>query len=136
MLKIHPKELGIGAKSADDWFPLLKKFLIEVTSLLDEEVEDEDRSEYADDLVRTISKMSSFTYLVRNLRNNALAAGYDRWPKGAANSDEQVAQARNYASEETSLRELLKELERALHLKASLNQSSMATFREKMKNGG
>jgi hypothetical protein len=135
-LRLHPKELNIGAKSSDDWFLKLKVFLTEITSLLDEEVEDDDRAEYADDLVRAISKLARFTYCVRGERDRALAAGYDKFPKGQYNSAESDAQARNYASEEVRLRDLLQELERALNLKASLNQSALSLYRTKLSNGG
>jgi hypothetical protein len=136
-LKIHPKELSIGAKTGDDWFGKLKPFLTHIDTLLEETpVDDEGRTEYADDLTRALNKLSRFTYLVRNARNKALADGYDHFPKGQYNSAESDAQARNYASEETSLRGLLEDLEAALKLAASLNQSALAWARSQHQHGG
>ena len=136
-LRIHPKQLSIGAKTGDDWFAKLVPFLAHINSLLEETpVDDEGRTDYADDLVRALNKLARYTYLSRRARDHALAEGYEKYPRPTYHSDAAVALAREYASEEVSLRGLLEELEAALKLAASLNQSALAYARSQHQHGG
>jgi hypothetical protein len=135
-LRIHPKQLSIGAKTHDDWFAKLVPFITHVSELLDERIGDDERIGYGDDLIRALSKLARYSYLVRWERDKALAAGYEKFPKPQYNSDAAEALARNYASEEVRLRDLLSELEAALKLRASLNQSALSYQRAQLTNGG
>jgi hypothetical protein len=125
-LELYNQELDIS----EEWMDDLAIFILFVDKLIKKKVKDEeDRIDYGDDLAKALNRLSKFTYLVRGERDHALAAGYVMYPKGQYNSDAQVALARNHASEEVRLRGLLEEMEAAIKLRASLNQSALAYFR-------
>lgn len=123
-------------KRNDQWFEKCAEFLPKLSSFLEEELTDEDRIEYSDRCVKYLTRLAFFTYLARKERDNALATGYEKYPKGQYNSDASTALARNHASSEVSLRELLAELETALKLRASLNQSAISHHRVILSNAG
>ena len=138
-LAIAPKKLHLpGSKGSreDNWVELLAAYLTELDTLITEDVLDDDRIDYGDDLAKALYQIAKFKYLARGARDRALARGYEQFPKGQYNSDASTALARNFASEEVRLRDLLEEMEAAIKLRASLNQSAVAYYREQMKLGG
>ena len=136
--RLYPDQLSLwGGKLKKDetWMSRLSDFLPKLNELIQEAVKDEDRMEYGDDLARFDAHLANFTYLVRKERDLALAKGYQMYPKGEYNSDAQVALARQYASEEVRLRELLADLGRALHQRMSINTTAITVYREGIKHG-
>jgi hypothetical protein len=132
-LNLSAKEI-LNLKTSDEWMDRLTDFLHELSDLLEEKVKDEDLIEYGERLVIARSRLAKFNYVVRRFRNESLAKGYERYPRGDYNSDASTALARQFASEEVRLRELCRELEQALDMRFELNRSAISTARAIMQH--
>jgi hypothetical protein len=137
-LAIPAKSLRLpGGKGdrTDNWVTLFMDWLPSVMEMLARKVGDNERPAYNDELSATLGTIAGYEYLARGERDRALAHGFERFPKGTCNSDEQVALARNVASEEDRLHKLLKELHEAVRTRLSSNQTSINFYRQQLQSG-
>ena len=122
-----PKRDGIAN---DTWFDQLTAWLPRVFETLERKVPDEERPQYNDELVGILGTLAGFEYLARGERDLALAMGFEKYPKGSCNADEQIALARKFATHEDRLHKLLKELHDAARTRLSVNQTNINFLRQ------
>lgn len=113
----------------------LEKAIDRALELLEKRSNDDNRSDINDLAIALLGWLDELIMNSRRERDIALAAGYDKYPKGAANSEEQIAQARRHATKEICLHEFLKDLRSNLRLKVSTNQSAMKENHARITSG-
>jgi hypothetical protein len=125
------KELEIPAnrliphKKGESFVQTITEFLDRGLTLVRKKIDSDHLSEYLHELGSLHGEAVSFLYATRKYRNKALKAGYEMYPKGKCNSEEQIALVRAYADEEYNLHSLVKDLTECIKSRQSAVQSDM-----------
>ena len=136
-VELYANQIGLPGgrlKPDESWIDRFISWLPETDRLLLESVQDEERVEYGEALLKRLANLTKFTALARAARDKALGNGYDKYPKKDYNCTSQDAFARRYASDAIVLREFIKDLETALKLRISLNTTAIVSARNQPQN--
>lgn len=132
---LEPNDLalwGQGKSWQDKCLDYLKN---DVFELLDEGKHDEHTiTEYNEELAATLGALTRFQYLARRDRDKFMAEGFKQYPKKSCNSEEQIANARNYASEADCLHKLLQEIAEVIKTRLSTGQTRANFLRDRIRN--
>jgi hypothetical protein len=92
-------------------------FISDATKAVQRKVAYEELSDYQEEVGQLIGEAASLLYYTRKFRDEALGAAYEKYPKGSALSEEQIALARRDSSLSIRTHELTKEIVEALKVR-------------------